>query len=291
MEIEKSVKILMRSDPKFNEKWLQDQIAQDPTLLGLGDLVLKDLERRQASGGRLDLLFEDAEGETRYTVELQLGATDETHIIRTIEYWDIERNRYPNYEHVAVIVAEEITSRFFNVISLFNRHIPIIAIQIAALKVADRVTLYATKVLDLAQRPEDDEDGGHLYVSADRDFWVNRAGLKAVESSDDLFFLIQEVDPSIELSYKFNYWGISKNGKIANYIVFKPRKNYISFHVRLPEKDEYRDFIHRAIDKQISRYNRYGFYVVDLDFQDIKNRPEGIKEIIKLARDNYTNIN
>jgi len=32
---------------------------------------------------------------TRYHVELQLGATDESHIIRTIEYWDTERRRWP----------------------------------------------------------------------------------------------------------------------------------------------------------------------------------------------------
>ena len=63
------------------------------------------------------MLFEDVDGNTRYEVELQLGSTDETHIIRTIEYWDLERKRYPNYEHVAVIVAEDITTRFFNVIS------------------------------------------------------------------------------------------------------------------------------------------------------------------------------
>ena len=56
---------------------------------------------------------------TRYEVELQC-ATDETHIIRTIEYWDIERRRFPEYDHVAVIVVEEITARFFNVIGLFN---------------------------------------------------------------------------------------------------------------------------------------------------------------------------
>ncbi len=33
------------------------------------------------------------------------------------------------YDHTAVIVAEDITSRFLNVISLFNGTIPIIAIQ------------------------------------------------------------------------------------------------------------------------------------------------------------------
>ena len=30
-----------------------------------------------------------------------------SHIIRTIEYWDIERRRYPAYEHVAVLVCRK----------------------------------------------------------------------------------------------------------------------------------------------------------------------------------------
>jgi hypothetical protein len=148
----------MKTSKEVNEKWLQEQIANDPSILNLGEVFLKDLERTQPSGGRLDMLFEDIEGSTRYTVELQLGATDETHIVRTIEYWDIERKRYPNYEHVAVLVAEDITSRFFNVINLFNSQIPIIDIQISALQVGDLQTLHATTVLDLVQRPEDEED-------------------------------------------------------------------------------------------------------------------------------------
>jgi len=102
---------LKRSD-RLNEKWVQDQITDEPSVLGLGDLVLKDKERMQPNAGRLDLLLQDPETLKRYEVEIQLGATDESHIIRTIEYWDIERRRYPQYEHAAVIVAEEITSRF-----------------------------------------------------------------------------------------------------------------------------------------------------------------------------------
>jgi hypothetical protein len=120
MNIEKANRILMKSNSSYSERWLQSQLVLDPSILNLGDIFLKDQERRQISGGRLDMLFEDVDGNTRYEVELQLGATDETHIIRTIEYWDLERKRYPNYEHVAVIVAEDITTRFFNVISLFN---------------------------------------------------------------------------------------------------------------------------------------------------------------------------
>jgi hypothetical protein len=56
--------------------------------LDLGELVLRDKERIQPRAGRLDLLLQDPETKRRYEVEIQLGPTDETHIIRTIEYWD-----------------------------------------------------------------------------------------------------------------------------------------------------------------------------------------------------------
>ena len=125
----------MKGDPRFNELWLHNLLVDRPSLLGLGDLDVRDSERRQPSGGRLDLLLVDPETRTRYEVEIQLGATDETHIIRTIEYWDIERKRYPQYEHVAVIVAENVTSRFLNVIQLFNGSIPLIAVQLQLVKV------------------------------------------------------------------------------------------------------------------------------------------------------------
>ena len=67
---------------------------------------------------------------------------DESHIIRTIEYWDIERRRYPQYDHIAVIVAEDVTSRFLNVISLFNGSIPLMAIQIKGIEVNGAFTLW-----------------------------------------------------------------------------------------------------------------------------------------------------
>ena len=43
----------------------------------------------------MDLLLQDADDNDRYEVEIELGTTDESRIIRTIEYWDIERKRYP----------------------------------------------------------------------------------------------------------------------------------------------------------------------------------------------------
>jgi hypothetical protein len=151
-------RLTMKSHPELNERWVQDRIAEDPTILGLGDLVLRDKERAQPRAGRLDLLLQDPETRRRYEVEVQLGATDEAHIIRTIEYWDIERRRYPQYDHCAVLVAEDITSRFLNVVSLFNGSVSLIAIQMQALKMADYTALVFTTVMDELTRGLIDED-------------------------------------------------------------------------------------------------------------------------------------
>src|SRR5262249_3860525 len=54
-------RIRLKSDPEFSEKWLQERIAEDPSVLGLGDLDLKDVERSQPGAGRLDMLLYDSE--------------------------------------------------------------------------------------------------------------------------------------------------------------------------------------------------------------------------------------
>lgn len=38
----KPERIWLKDHPELKERWLQDRIGEDPALLGLGDLVLKD---------------------------------------------------------------------------------------------------------------------------------------------------------------------------------------------------------------------------------------------------------
>jgi hypothetical protein len=52
-------KINLAKDAGLNEKWVQDRIAENPSILGLGELILKDKERIQPKAGRLDLLLQD----------------------------------------------------------------------------------------------------------------------------------------------------------------------------------------------------------------------------------------
>src|SRR6266849_9770082 len=187
-------RLTMKTHPELNERWVQARIAEDPTILGLGDLVLKDKERIQPRAGRLDLLLQHREADRRYEVEVQLGSTDESHIIRTIEYWDIERKRYPQYEHAAVLIAEDITSRFLNVVSLFNGSVPLIAIQMQALRVAGKLTLVFTRVMDELSRGLADEDEEAEAFPADRAYWEGKASKAALAITDSLLENVKQFD-------------------------------------------------------------------------------------------------
>jgi len=46
-------------DLGLDEKWLQERLNEDPSLLGLGDLVVIERERAQPTGGRIDFLMYD----------------------------------------------------------------------------------------------------------------------------------------------------------------------------------------------------------------------------------------
>ena len=245
----------LKAHPEYNEKWVQKIIAEDPAVLGLGDLVLRDQERVQPRAGRLDLLLQDRETKRRFEVELQLGPTDESHIIRSIEYWDLERKRYPQYEHCAVLVAEQMTSRFLNVISLFNGAMPLIAIQMQAFAVGDHVTLVFTTVLDELTRGLIDEDEDAEAVPTDRAYWESRSSKAVVSLVDKLLDLIHDFDQSVELKYNKFYIGLAKDGRPFNFVAFKPRKNYVLMYVRIPRTDE--------LDEQIDGAN-----IATLDYRD-----------------------
>jgi hypothetical protein len=237
MDYVKFEKINLKTHPELTEKWVQERIAVDPQILGLGDIILKDKERIQPRAGRLDLLFQESDGNQRFEVELQLGALDESHIIRTIEYWDIERKRYPQYDHTAVIIAEDITSRFLNVISILNGTIPLVAIQMNALKIGDRVGLFFTTVLDKVNLGFVDEDE-EVQEATDRSYWEKKATKQTVAMADELLALVRQFDDSLELKFNKFYVGLARAGRPDNFVIFRPKMNWIAVEPRLKESDE-----------------------------------------------------
>jgi predicted transport protein len=280
----------LKNHPEFNERWVQDLIANDPSILGLGDLILRDRERVQPRAGRLDLLLQDPETKRRYEVELQLASTDEAHIIRTIEYWDIERKRYPQYDHCAVLIAEDITSRFLNVVSLFNGTIPLIAIQMQALKVGDSVTLVFTTVMDQLSRGYIDEDEDAESAPTDRAYWEQRGSKATVGLADQLLAILKELDPSLELKYNKFYIGLSKDGQPYNFVVFRPQKNQLNFELKMPQSDELDAKIEGAGLQTLEYSKRWGLYRLRLTKEDIKTNAAILKELARTAHERRSSL-
>ncbi|MBK8451707.1 MAG: hypothetical protein IPL42_17515 [Saprospiraceae bacterium] len=141
----------------------------------------------------------DPEESTRYEIEVMLGTLNESHIIRTIDYWDIERRRYPNVEHIAVIIAEDITNRFFNIIGLLNKAVPIIAIQLNAFIMEGKLLLNFTKVLDLVQ--EDDPLNEESSEITDRKYWEARSNIKSLKVMDLIINMFAAEQSKVKVTY------------------------------------------------------------------------------------------
>ncbi len=277
--------ISLKNHPQLTEKWLQEIIANDPSILGIGDVFLKDKERIHPGAGRLDLLLQDTDGHGRYEVEIQLGATDESHLIRTIEYWDIERKKYPQYDHTAVIIAEDITSRFFNVIGLFNGFIPLMAIKVSAVEINGDVGLLFTKILDTVKLGLLDEDE-EVAEQTDRAYWETVRGTKkTVSLVDSILDIAHQFSPTAELSYNKHYIGFWVDGRPYNFAIMRPQRNGMRLEIRLPKEEE-TDKIIASAELEILDYDtRWRSYRIKLNEDSIIDKKDFLSTLLVRAHE------
>ena len=286
LEYVKAEPISLKIHPDFSEVWLHEQISKDSSILGLGELDVIQHERVQVGAGRLDMLLADADADspTRYEVEIMLGPTDPSHVIRTIEYWDIERRRYPAYDHIAVLVAEQVTARFLNVISLLSGSIPIIAIQLNALRVNNMVVLDFVKVIDQRQLREDDtgEAGGSAEPDADRSTWDARVGATIMKLCDRVAQIANETAvPTLEIKYKKGFVALSVPGSFFNVIGLSPKKNFIRIRFRVPDPEMW---VKRLSEAGVEAELKDGtFVLVRLRNTDFEHNEDMLRELVHQA--------
>jgi len=287
MNFRKLEKISLKNHPDFTEKWLQDKISEDPSMLGLGELIVRGYERKQPRAGRIDLLLQEVDSDRRYEVELQLGKSDESHIIRTIEYWDLERKRYPQYDHTAIIIAEDITSRFLNVIQLLNGNIPIIALQIEAYELDNEIGLAFTKIFDEINFGLIEEDEEPLVV-VDRNYWVQKATPETVDLANKIHNeILKEIDDNLNLKYNKYYIGLTRADKVNNFLRFKPRKNYVGVEIFIDKNEEIEEKFESA-EIDLLDYNRkWGKYNLQIIEEDLEENHELLKDIFNIAYENW----
>jgi hypothetical protein len=277
LEVKKAAPVLLR-EVGLDERWLQDRIKDDPSLLGLGDLEIVSREHRQPIGGRIDFLMRNSE--FYYEVEIMLGAIAESHIIRSIEYWDIERQRRPQHDHVAVIVAEKITSRFFNVLRLLNRAVPMIAVQMSAFRFGDgEIVLHPVAVLNVAEETSDDTDVDP-WERVDRAYWEKRSALGLLRAVDTVSRIVNEP----RLTWNRGHVAMGTGG--YNFCWFHPRRGD-NCHLAVRLKSDQRDQAVASLQAVgiDATPNQTDYVTFSISVGDIDKHSQELKQLLAQAEE------
>jgi hypothetical protein len=174
------------------------------------------------------------------------------------------------------------------VVALFNGMIPLIALQMQALRVGEHTTLVFTKVMDELSRGLVDEDEDAEAAPTDRAYWEKRGTKATVQLADELLGIAREIDPSLELKYNKFYIGLSKEGQPFNFIVFRPRKSTVNLEVKLPRADEIDAKIDQAGIEALEYATRWGAYRLSLHGNELTKHRDLLKSLMHAAYQNRT---
>jgi len=280
-----TTKTISIKEAGFDEKWLQDEICKNPSILTLGDLKCLAREKIQESGGKLDIQLINEDEDTMYEVEVMLGETDASHIIRTIEYWDNEKRVFQKKAHIPVMIAETITKRFFNVISLFSHSIPIIAIQVSLVELDGKRALHFAKVLDSYQEPEEIEPATEPISEGD---WRQDAPA-TLEMAKLALELLKPMYPDGRLNFVQSYIALVVNGN-----------NYITFRTRGAGKSEVRFWLTESrikpacsiLDGDSMQYKmkRQQHLCITTDSKWLKEHSDTFNKVARLSKESWEDV-
>ena len=262
----------------ITEATVRDFLYENPKCLGLGDGVAGvEMERTQPNrGGNLDLLLEDLSDPNnpkRYAVEIQRGKLDAEHIVRAIGYWDWERARFPDYEHHAVLVVEDI-GRFFNVVYHINRQpqTKLTLILMTAIQNPNKkeVGIHFRKILTSAMWGISDTP----VPEASREALVQNNGKTFVVKAEEFLrigFSESDAETEWDINYTRPYVGLKKNKRPIAVLTVWPRKDAISVEARHEENNEVKAEIEK-IDPDVSYANSRGTFAFKIPFSQVNKQ-------------------
>ncbi|MBI9030465.1 hypothetical protein JEZ13_00475 [bacterium] len=283
-----TVKKISIREAGFDENWLQCQIFDNPEILGLGDNMIPiQREKRQSSGGKLDILMQDPDDNLAlYEIELMLGETDPSHIIRTLEYWDLERKRFPQRQHYAVLIAETVTRRFYNVIQLLSYSFPLIAMQVQLLEIDGKKALDFVKVMDVYQEPGLDVN----EEVVDEKYWTKNADW-VLKISKYLYEEFSKKENELKLNFTKSYISLIKNELTIFYLHKRSNPN---LRLEIPVRNESKfEKVTQYFDEENIPYDfskKYKTFIFNADLDFIKQYINTFINIVNLIFEKSKNV-
>ena len=286
--------ISLKDHTDLDEKWLKKQIIKNPKLLNLGSLEFEDEEKYSSYSGRTDLVMTSTDNKNLYVIEMMVGELDESHIIRTILYWQTERNKISNKKIYPILIAESFNNRFFEVAYFLTNLIPFIFIQVGAFKIGnegkldDDIHLYFSHLPNKIKRSTllvtqergkkvlsneeiwysklDTEKKKFLSFVGDRIMELN-SGFNPIFNKSDLSFEIEDISETfltVELKksdlYFIGLQPIKYNSELQNYNFegndMTLTGNKFQLRISNSEIEKYRDSILFLIKNSYNEFKR-----------------------------------
>lgn len=237
--ISRAEEINMRSHSEYNEAWLERQLIPDLSLLGLGSLKILSSQRSQKNGGRLDVIAEDRANESLYVIEFMLGQLDAGHLVRVLDYWlrEKQRNTHPDWDVIPVVVAEDVRdSRYYNVAQYLSTRLPLVAVEMTALRVGKRLILNCARLLD--GRDQLDAEAPDVESGDPKTEWKEKLTPECLRAILKIETVLRKIDSKLRLNWRQGFVGILAGNKVANFVYLVPKLKFIRMVARLYDESE-----------------------------------------------------
>lgn len=141
--------------------------------------------------------------------------------------------------------------------------------------------------LSTANIPDESEEDGESDEgqdeATDRSYWEAHGSKATVAMIDDLLGILKQIEPTLELNYRKKYIGLARRGRVDNFVIFRPKKNFIRVEPRLKVSDE---IVHRIGVAGLDLMNRSGYskrYRIRLDKDSQSNHAEILYYLFSIA--------
>lgn len=202
-------------DLGYDEIWLQNWLAADPSRIGLGEVTIIAQELTATHGGSLDILAASADRDTYYSIEVQLGEIDASHGFRVFDYWATNRVRYPGKTHIAVLMAESASGRFRQALDALAEFLPLVVTELRVWRGAGEAvivpeTVIANESLDITG--PGGQIAGHERTRED---WAEEATDEALRFVDEFAEWTQENLGDVRVDYApLSYIGVRRGRRV-----------------------------------------------------------------------------
>jgi hypothetical protein len=162
------------------------------------------------------------------------------------------------------------------VLALLSGTVPLVAIQLNALRIDGDVILHFAKVLDQRALRRDDTTEGERAPS-DRAYWLERSSQSAVEAADAIVEIINRKSPQrYQLNYNRHYIGLSDGLRSRNFIYFRPRRKHLRVVLQAGWTTEMAE---RLDDAGLATEENRGRLIYNLTPADLKKHVELVTAI------------